>query len=72
MNLQARLDSLRDRGWVIGCHNDYRQGGVLHTYYLFTNGDFKVQGEAVGDMMAIDQVEANIVALEKRQKESSQ
>ena len=33
------LARLRAAGWTVGVHNDYRLGGVAHTFWLMTHTD---------------------------------
>jgi hypothetical protein len=49
----AVLGRLRDAGWVVAVHNDYRQGGTLHTFWLFTKGDRCAKGEGRSDAEAL-------------------
>ena len=49
------LAELRAQGWRVAVHNDYEQGGALHTFWLFTNpltGRF-IKGEGRSDHDAI-------------------
>jgi hypothetical protein len=48
------LADLRDAGWAVAVHNDYRQDGQLKTFWLFThpNGTW-VKGEGLSDAEAI-------------------
>jgi hypothetical protein len=52
----SMLASLRDKGWVVAVHNDYKLGGVLHTFYLFTKGAFAAKGEGKTDIEALERV----------------
>lgn len=54
MTLEQMLAFLRDRGWTVGCHNDYHQNGRLWTFWLFTgpNGRF-IKAEAQSDAVAV-------------------
>jgi len=36
-SLTSMLRILRENGWMVGVHNDYRQGGKLMTFWLFTH-----------------------------------
>jgi len=56
-------DDLRADGWSVAVHNDYRQDGVLHTFWLFTKGNRAVKGEGFTDEEALDQVRKDIVIL---------
>lgn len=56
-NLEDRLNFLRDSGYSVAIHNDYRQGGKRMTFYLFTHiSGTWVRGEAETDSKAIDEV----------------
>ena len=48
------LDALREAGWIVACHNDYRIGGELRTFWLFThpNGQW-IKGEGRYDSEAL-------------------
>lgn len=62
--LAARLDALRADGWSVAVHNDYRLGGVAHTFWLFTKGYYAVKGEGLTDAEALDQCRAGIAELQ--------
>ena len=59
-------DDIRAAGWVVAVHNDYRLGGRLHTFWLFTKDDPKdrpepgegrfAKGEGEGDAAALNSV----------------
>lgn len=58
MTLEQMLAWLRQNGWMVAVHNDYRQNGVLSTFWLFTHqesGRF-VKGEGLTDDEAVGQV----------------
>lgn len=61
----ARLDALRADGWTVAVHNDYRLGGVAHTFWLFTKGYYAVKGEGLTDAEALDQCRAGIDDLQE-------
>lgn len=50
------LADLRAQGWVVAVHNDYRLGGVHHTFWLFTRGGVALKGEGLSDAEAVAQV----------------
>lgn len=50
------LANLRRDGWMVAVHNDYRLGGALHTFWLFTKGEWAVKGEGQTDYEALAQV----------------
>jgi hypothetical protein len=58
--VKTRLDQLRANGWSVAVHNDYRLGGVAHTFWLFTKGDRAIKGEGLTDEEALDQCRARI------------
>jgi hypothetical protein len=50
MYLEEMLANLREASWTVGIHNDYRQGGKLMTFWLFTHPDGRwLKGEAESD-----------------------
>jgi hypothetical protein len=51
---------IREAGWMVAVHNDYYQAGVLHTFWLFSRGNFCVKGEGRTDAEALDEVRARI------------
>ena len=55
-------DDIRALGWAVAVHNDYRLGGIPHTFWLFTKGEIAVKGEGRTDAEALDQVRAAIAA----------
>jgi hypothetical protein len=61
---RSRPDDVRERGWTVAVHNDYRQGGVAHTFWLFTKGNSTVKGEGLTDAEALDAVRREIDRLE--------
>jgi hypothetical protein len=50
------VGNLRAAGWTVAVHNDYRQGGKPHTFWLFTHEATKrfVQGEGPSDQEALE------------------
>lgn len=51
---------------MVAVHNDYRLGGVLHTFWLFTKGDLAAKGEGKTDLVALDKVRREIARLESK------
>lgn len=49
-------DDIRAGGWMVACHNDYRQDGKRMTFWLFTKGDRNVKGEGETDLIALNEV----------------
>jgi len=58
------VDTIRERGWAVAVHNDYRQDGLSYTFWLFTKGDRCAKGEGLTDYLALVQVLGVINALE--------
>ena len=54
------LESLRNRGWAVAVHNDYRQNGVDHTFWLFTKDGQCTKGEGLTDAEALQRVDDEI------------
>lgn len=53
------LATLRENGWMVGVHNDYRLNGEAHTFWLFTHSDGRwVKGEGRTDAEALGQAAA--------------
>jgi hypothetical protein len=52
----ASPDDIRQEGWMVAVHNDYRLNGVFHTFWMFTRGSRCVKGEGRTDAEALDQV----------------
>lgn len=55
-------DDLRDAGWAVAVHNDYRQAGEPHTFWLFTKDGRAVKGEGRTDSEALDEIRAALRA----------
>lgn len=55
-------DDIRALGWAVAVHNDYRLGGVAHTFWLFTKGEIAIKGEGKTDAEALDHVRAAIAS----------
>jgi hypothetical protein len=53
-------DDLRKNGWTVAVHNDYRQDGAPHTFWLLTKDGRAVKGEGRTDGEALDQIRTNI------------
>lgn len=54
------LEGLRREGWVVACHNDYRQLGEAHTFWLFTRGGTCFSGEGMTDREALEAVQKQV------------
>lgn len=49
-------DDLREAGWMVAVHNDYRLNDVFHTFWLMTKGDKCVKGEGKTDEEALNEI----------------
>ena len=56
MNPFHLLSLIRQEGWVVAIHNDYKQDGKFHTFWLFTKGDRCKKGEGRTDFEALQKV----------------
>jgi hypothetical protein len=55
LSLEEKLATLRQSGWTVACHNDYRQNGISMTFWLFTHPNYMpAKGEGKSDNEAID------------------
>ena len=52
----ASPDDIRNDGWAVAVHNDYRLKGESHTFWLFTKGERAVKGEGRTDSEALNQI----------------
>lgn len=52
-------EDIREKGWAVAVHNDYRLNGEKHTFWLFTKGDFAIKGEGLTDVEALDAIRTN-------------
>lgn len=48
------LSEIREAGWAVAVHNDYRQDGKLMTFWLFTKDGRCVKGEGETDADALN------------------
>lgn len=63
---QVGVKALRDAGWSVAIHNDYRLAGEPHTFWLFTHPDGRwIKGEGRTDDEAIAQAHAAILPTNK-------
>jgi hypothetical protein len=63
--ISGALNALRQRGWSVAVHNDYRQNGEAKTFWLFTHvgTGYFVKGEGKDDTEALRDVFSAIDAL---------
>jgi hypothetical protein len=59
---------IRERGWVVAVHNDYKIDGAPHTFWLFTKDGRAVKGEGLTDADALDLVRQEIAKLDDPMK----
>jgi hypothetical protein len=53
-SLTSMLRLLREAGWMVAVHNDYRQDGKFFTFWLFTHSSGRwLNGEAGSDEDAV-------------------
>lgn len=63
MPLEEMLRTLRDSGWSVAVHNDYRINGESATFWLFTHADGTwKKGEGKTDREAVRAVLGEIMA----------
>lgn len=58
------LMELRQRGWMVAVHNDYKQGGEHMTFWLMTKGNVAFKGEGANDMCALSELANHVVRYE--------
>lgn len=66
------LNTLREHGWTVGIHNDYRKDGYLCTFWLLTHtisGRF-IKGEGPSDNAVFKFIKANLDAESEYEKEA--
>ncbi len=60
-DLEIELDVMREAGWSVAAHNDYRQDGRLRVFWLFTHpGGRWLKAEGDSDLEAVSQVSSII------------
>lgn len=65
MDIPEQLNDLRDRGWAVAVHNDYRQNESFHTFWLFTKWVYAAKGEGLTDAMALERVQERTQTIDK-------
>jgi len=56
---EQRINYLRSLGWMVAVHNDYKQNGEFHTFWLLTCPDGRyLKGEGKTDDEALEQIVA--------------
>lgn len=70
-DVYAPLARLRANGWTVAVHNDYRQDGVHHTFWLMTKGDKAAKGEGTSDHDALCKAEREAKRIEDDAKHVS-
>ena len=56
----ARPDDIREAGWMVAAHNDYRLHGEVWTFWLFTRDGRAVKGEGHTDVLALNDIRAQL------------
>jgi hypothetical protein len=54
--LESNPDDMRAAGWAVAVHNDYRQDGLQHTFWLLTKGGRAINGEGLTDADALNSI----------------
>ena len=62
-------DDLREQGWSVAVHNDYRLHGESFTFWLLTKNERALKGEGRTDGEALNQIRERL-AWEKSDQES--
>lgn len=61
LRLSVYLKSIREAGWSVAVHNDYKLDGSSMTFWLFTHGNGRwIKGEGRTDVEAIEQAMRSI------------
>ena len=64
-----RLSELRNMGWMVAVHNDYKIRGVFMTFWLLTHDDGSyVRGEGPTDKAALQSCAEEIEAKARRRE----
>ena len=58
------LEGLRERGWSVAVHNDYRIHGQHMTFWLLRRGDFAAKGEGPTDVDALEEASNEAARIE--------
>jgi hypothetical protein len=59
-NDASNPDDIRADGWLVVCHNDYRQDGVLMTFWSFAKGRQYCCADGVTDADALSKIRNKI------------
>ena len=59
------LQALRDAGWMVAVHNDYRMAGERYTFWLFVRDAVAFRGEGKTDADALAQVRRQVLLHDK-------
>lgn len=68
---QSVADDIRSQGWSVAVHNDYRQGGLFYTFWLFTKDGQCIRGEGRTDAEALNFIRSKISGLQSVKATSS-
>ena len=67
--LKGVPNDLRMNGWAVAIHNDYRQNGEQHTFWLLTNKEGRyVKGEGLTDVEALEQIRESLRQQQEREQ----
>lgn len=61
--MEDLLNKIRDAGWAVAVHNDYKILGHKYTFWLFTNGDRCLKGEGSQDRAVLQGIWETIARL---------
>lgn len=64
--MQTLLLHIRNQGWAVAVHNDYKLSGLNYTFWLFTKEGRCVKGEGRTDLDALRLVSLEIDKLERK------
>jgi len=65
-------NDLRQNGWAVAIHNDYRLDGEQHTFWLFTNNEGNyLKGEGKTDAEALNQIRELTRSRRKNREQSA-
>ena len=59
---ESSPDDLRNLGWSVAVHNDYRIHGEHYTFWLFTKDGRAIKGEGRTDIDALNQIRTALAA----------
>ena len=67
---ESSADDLRELGWIVAVHNDYRYHGVDFTFWLFTElGGRWIKGEGTSDAEALNNIRQQLAGEKEKLRE---